>query len=348
MKKSINKILIIRSGAIGDVIMTTPLVAGIRKRFPEALISYLVGFWSTGAIIKNKDIDDIIFFDDQIIFNNSVWGVSKLIYKLRKMGFDLCFILDKSYLWNTFAFFCGIPQRYGFSRDLNGFPNTKSVPFDGSKHELEYYSEVGRLLDINIDNKKLKLNKDRKFVDQFIKNNKIRGKIIGIGAGGAKNPGQEAPVKRWPKQRYIQLINRLSYKYNIVLFGGPSDKKINQYILRSIKKSKKQIISAIDNTIYQSAALIDKCVVFITHDSGALHIASTTTTKIVALFGPTDPKRFAPRKAIVIKSNLGCSPCYDVYGKYKKCKLKNCMNMSIDEVYNIIKNETKIKISGKK
>ena len=72
MIKQPNKILVIRSGAIGDVIMTTPLVKSIRKRFPKANISYLVGKWSKKAVESNPNIDNIIAFDDDIVFKKKI------------------------------------------------------------------------------------------------------------------------------------------------------------------------------------------------------------------------------------------------------------------------------------
>lgn len=346
-------ILIMRSGAIGDVLMTTPLIRGVKKKFPKAHISYLVGEWSKDALRNNPTIDELIVFDDAIIVKKRLFQVLRLIKRLRKRKFDLCLVLDKSYLWNLFAFFCGIPARYGFSRGWEGFSNTKSVPFDGTKNELEYYLKIGKMLGIEIKNKKMELRQDKEFADKFVRRNIspdwskkfmkknpqwkfwFDNKIIGIGAGGARNPGQEAPLKRWPKERYVSLINRLSGKYHIILFGNAGDIEINMDIIRSVKKSKKKVMSVTNLTIQQSAALIDKCKYFITHDSGLACIAATTKTRPIIIFGPTSEKRFAPKNAVIIKKNIDCSPCYDAYGKFADCKDNKCMKNV--EVSNILK-----------
>ncbi len=325
-----DKILIIRSGAIGDVLMTTPLVKGIRKKFPKAHISYLTGRWSKGVLEGNKRIDELIVFDDDIIVRKNLFGFLDLIKKIKGKKFDLCIVLDKSYLWSLFAYFCGIPKRYGFSRNWGSFFNTKSVKFDGSKYELEYNLDVGKLLGIDAKDKKMELflgKDDLRFADDFVKRNRLKN-IIGIGAGGARNPGQDMAAKRWPKKKYAELINKLTQKYDIILFGGPGDREINDDIAKSVK-IKNNVVNLTGKSLKQSAALINKCGYFITHDSGLMHIASTTKTRLIAIFGPTQAERFAPRNAVVIKSKADCSPCYDIYGSFRKCKEHMCME-SID------------------
>jgi heptosyltransferase-2 len=345
--KNPKKILIIRSGSIGDVLMTTPLIRAIRQKYKKAYISYLVGEWSREVLAHNKNIDEIISFDEQIIFNYNLYEINKLKNYIQRKKFDLCFILDKSYHWNLFAYLCKIPFRIGFDRRGEGFRNNLNVKFEGKKSELEYYLGIAKLLGINIRSKKMDLflsKNDKEFSNIFIKSHNLKNKkIIGIAPGGAENPGDKRHIKRWPREKYIELIKRIINKNNtILLFGGKNDSKLCDGIMNYInnnfiKKANNIINLAGKTTIQQSAALINKCKLFITHDSGTMHIAATTKTKLVVLFGPTDPKRFAPKNTIVIQSNLDCCPCYDIYGNYKKCK-KDCMGaINVEEVCNRVK-----------
>lgn len=340
--KTLNKILIIRSGAIGDVLMTTPLVRGLRAKFPKAHISYLVGRWSHQVLDDNKYIDEIIVFDDKIIFKKKLFPVLKLIQSIRKKRFDLCLILDKSYLWNIFALLCGISKRYGFNRGWEGFSNTKNVVFNGSKYELEYYLDVGKLLGIKIKNKKMYLKQDKEYAKQFILKEKIHGKIIGIGAGGAINPGQKAIIKRWSFEKYAKLVDILAnkWKYNILLFGDGKDFNLNNRFNRLVHgNGRERVWNVAGIHITESAALADKCKYFITHDGGLLNIAATTKTKVIAIFGPTSEERFAPRNAKVIKSVFYCSPCYNAQGKFKPCvNQHDCMEwIKVDDILKVIK-----------
>jgi len=334
--KSVKRILIIRSGAIGDVLMTTPLARAIRKHYPEANISYLTGKWSEKVLKRNQNINEIISFDDKIICKKDIFSIWGLRDKIKNKNFDIAFILDKSYIWNLFAFLSKIPFRMGFDRKGEGFPNNINVKFEGEKYELDYYLDIARLIKANTKNNRIELwprKNDIRFANEFIRKHKLK-KIIGIAPAGAVNPGQELAEKRWPKERYIELINKLiKDNYDIILFGGKVDSKINNCIINGINHKNKIINTTGKLTINQTSALIEKCRVFVTNDSGAMHIAAATNTKIIAIFGPTDPKRFAPRDTVVIKKKLGCSPCYDIFGNYKKCKKHNCMNLiKVDDV----------------
>src|SRR3989338_1074345 len=157
MLKEPKKILIIRSGAVGDVLMTTPLVKAVRKRFPKAKISYLVGNWSKDVLKNNPYVDSIISFNDSIIFKRDILKILALIKKLRREKFDICFILDKSHWWNMLAYACRIKTRIGFNRNGEGFINTLSVDYKGEKNELEYYLDIAKLLKIKIKDKRLEL-----------------------------------------------------------------------------------------------------------------------------------------------------------------------------------------------
>jgi len=332
--KEPKKILVIRAGMLGDVLMTTPLISSVRKKYPQSKIYYLVGDWSKSALQGNKDIYKLIVFDDSIIFERKLFKVIELIKRLRKERFDLCLILDKSYLWNLFAFLTRSKVRIGFNRKWEGFLNTKNVDFNGSKYELDYYLDVVRLLDIEPD-KDMKISipkEDEKFAADVFKNINF---AIGIAPGGAQNPGQSFALKRWPIENYVALIKKLNKKlrYQVILFGGKDDATT----AKEIEKDAKVINFAGKLSIPRTAALIKKCRLFITHDSGLMHLAAAVKTPVIALFGPTSAVRFAPKDSVVIKSHLNCAPCYDIYGNYKKCETAKCMeSIDVEEVESVI------------
>ncbi|MFC1704838.1 lipopolysaccharide heptosyltransferase II [Nanoarchaeota archaeon] len=327
--KDVRNILIIRSAAIGDVLMSTPLVSTVRKLYPRAKISYLVGDWSKQVLANNPDINEAISFKDGIISKKEIFAVASLIKRIKRKKFDLAIVLDKSYLWGLFAYFCKIHFRVGFDRCGEGFANNLNVKFAGRKYELDYNLDIASILKANTQDRRMKLNltkKDIQFANNFIKNNKLKGRtLVGLAPGGARNPGQELALKRWPKDKYVDLVNELSKRKNtkIILFGGKWDKEINNYVIKNTHNG--VIDTAGKITIQQSAALVGKCKCFVTNDSGSMHIAATTNTKVIALFGPTAPKRFAPNNAVVITSKK-CKPCYDIYGRYKRCKEHECMD----------------------
>lgn len=336
--KDLKKILIMRSGGVGDVLMSAPLVKAIRKHYKNAEITYFVGDWSKDILRDNSDIDKIFNYDDLIIIKRNIFKIFKLIKNIKKQKFDLCFNLEKSWYWSLLAFLFGIPARVGFNRKGEGFANTITVPFDGTKYELEYYLDLARLLNMKITGNDMEIYLTKEEINKaskFIEDNKLKNtKIIGIAPGGADNPGQKAVIKRWPLDRYIELIDNLDKKWNVVLFGGNND--IDTCITLKKKEKRKINNTAGKFTIKESAALMKHCKLFLTHDAGLMHIAAAVKVPLIALFGPTQAERFAPKNAIVIKSKV--KPCYDIYGSFKKCRNINHMHsIDVKEVLKRIK-----------
>ena len=319
--KNPKKILIMRSGGIGDVIMSTPLIKAIKNHYKNAEITYFVGNWSKAVLKDNPNIDNLFTYDDLIIVNMNIPGILKMIKQIRKEKFDMIFNLEKSWHWVILSFLFKIKTRVGFDRKGEGFANNLTAKFDGSKYELEYYLDLAELCKITPKTKNMEVyltKQEKQTATNFIKNNKLNN-IIGIAPGGADNPAQQAFIKRWPVENYIELINKLKNK-QFILFGGKNDiatcNKIKQ-------KTKNTISTAGKLTLKQSAALMQKCKLIITHDSGPMHLAATKT-KVIALFGPTQAERFAPKNAITITSK-SCKSCYTIYGEFKDCKSKKCM-----------------------
>ena len=340
--KEPKRILIMRSGGIGDVLMSTPLVKAIRKHYPKAKITYFVGNWSKNSLENNPNIDRIFNYDDLIIIKRNIIKISGLIKKIRKEKFDLGFNLEKSWHWAVLMFLFGIPKRIGFDRKGEGFANNLTVPFNGTKYELEYYLDLARLLKMKIPTDEMEIyltNKEKIIANKFIKQSKLKNKKkIGIAPGGADNPAQQAFIKRWPLENYIRLIDKLTGKKKyVILFGGENDIEICKEIIKKIKNKNQVLNTAGKFTVKSCAAVMKKCNLFVTHDSGPMHIAAAVKVPLIALFGPTQSRRFAPKDAIIIKNKI-CRPCYDIYGNYKKCEKKDCMKViEVNDVLKAIK-----------
>ncbi len=337
--KDLKNILIIRSGAIGDVFMSTPLVHTLKDSYQDIKLSYLVGEWSKPALDNNQHVDKIIAVDDGIIYKKKFFKTLKIIHQLRKKKFDLCFVLDKSWHWGIFAWLVGIPFRIGFDRFGEGFAHSQAVPFDGSKYELEYYLDLARRLDIPVQHTDIEFHlseKDKQFAEDFFKQNKLKTKKVVIFApGGANNPGHEMHVKRWPLENFILLAKNLSAQgIKIICVGGEQDRIVIEIICSSLKSPVLNLAGR--TSISQSIALMSKAHCVVTHDSAPLHMAAAAKTKIIALFGPTSPVRFAPRESKVFFKTRGCHGCYSVftYGTLKSCPVPHeCMeNIKVKEV----------------
>lgn len=335
-KNKVRKILFIKSGAIGDVLMTTPLLRSVRRHFPDAEITYFVGEWSKDALKNNKNVDRVISFPDDVIFKKKLLKLKKLAKRLSKEKFDLCFVLDWSYLAGLFGYMCAPNAvRIGFARGEEGFAHSIGIPYGDRKHDSEYYLDMARAIGAAVTNKsgnsmELFLSEsDKEFADRFAKKKKIGRKIIGIAPAGASNPGQTVLLKRWPCERYIELSNMVLEKTDakIIFFGGKQDTEVIKKIESRIENGNGRIFDASGKcSIQESAALMKKCKVIVTNDSGAMHIAAAAGVPTISIFGPTNPVKLAPlgKKHKYIWSKIGCAPCYK-NGSYAKCRHKKCM-----------------------
>lgn len=327
--KSLKNLLVIRSGALGDVLMTTPLLRQLKKGMPETKITYLVGKWSASILNNNPNIDEIITFDEEIIFKKKIFSIVTLANQLRKKKFDSCIILDKSRDWTIFCKAAFIPFVVGFEREgqKNNFANIK-IPFTADRNEIEHYLDIAMTLGLEFKDKRTELfcdDNDKAIVYELIDKHQLNkrstieidsstgkkkfGLVIGIAPGGAKNPGQEFIAKRWPEENYAVLITKLvNHGHKILLFGGKDDsavcEKLKNLALENDMEDERIINFAGITNIQQTYLLMKACDYFVTHDSGPMHIAGAAglDSRLICIFGPTSAKRFAPLGATVIQA----------------------------------------------
>jgi len=339
------KILLFKIGAIGDTLMTTPLIKQLRNNFKDAIIDYLIGSHSYGVLEGNEHLDNIMKFDEKIFFDRDLKKWIKLIFKIRKRDYDVIFVLDKHWIFNLTAFLFGVKKRIGFDRFGEGKFLTYKVPYFGRKHEIFYYLDLLRGLGIEPDYDDWQMeifldNKDLEFAEKFWNDNNLNDKVVvGICPGGARNIGVgDDDLRRWDTKKYIELIKKLKENdFEVLLIGGKTDKEIEDEILKEVK-----CVSAIGKTsLKESAALLKKCDVVICNDSGPMHLAAAVNKKVVSIFGPTHPSEKAPlhKESKYIWKQIGCNPCYDLWGRYPKpCPYgKRCMkDINVEEVLNVI------------
>ncbi|MEK6887003.1 MAG: glycosyltransferase family 9 protein [Nanoarchaeota archaeon] len=339
-----NKILLFKVGALGDVLMTTPLVRQLRKAFPKSEIVYYVGKYAADVINGNKNLDRIEVFDQNIFYKKNPLKALSLRNKIKREKFDLAFVLDKHWSFGLFAKLCGIPLRLGFNRNGEGKYHTHSMIYQQVRHEVHYYLSLLELLSIKPNNEDINLElplvkKDLTFANSFFKKNKLTGKVIGIVPGGGKNPGEKEPIRRLAPEKVIELLKRLSKTNKILLIGGPEDVELCDGIIKFLKSG--NIISAAGKSSRkQSAALMKKCSVIVCGDSGPMHIASAVNDKIVSLFGPTNPKRKAPlhESSIAIWHDQEIyEESYELYGKLPDINKKWMTKITVREVEEAIK-----------
>lgn len=308
------KILFLKTGALGDVIMTTPLLREIRKKFPYSVIDYAVGKSYADVLKNNKNIDSVITFDENIFydkFRSKERG--DLGTKLAARDYDLIFVLDKHWAFGTWASHLG-GFRIGFDRSGEGFANNANIVYRQKKHEIVSYLDLALFFGIKSKNTKTEIfttKDDRQRAKEIIP----RGRYVCVAPGGG-NPGKSDEInatKLWSKERYLELVQELGKKYNIILVGGKNDRKIIKWIKKKAKTNK-EVIDASGTTIQATAEIMRRARFIVTNDSGAMHIATAVNDKIIALFGTSNPNAWGPLNGTIVWK--GKKSGENMYGKY--------------------------------
>jgi ADP-heptose:LPS heptosyltransferase len=317
------KILLFKIGALGDILMTTPLIRQLRKKYPDAQIDYLCGKSFSQIIINNKNLNNSITFDENIIYNKKIFKCLNLIKKIKLKKYNKIYVLDKHWIFSLFSFLSKIKERIGFYRD---FPSkiflTKHIKYKTVKHEIYYYLSL--LNKYNKTDTKLDFyisNNDEKKIKKYLKNKQINKFIVFINSGG-DNPGEKNNIRKLSNREFLNELEKINYKNNnIILVGGKNDKKYYDEMLKRIKNN--QLKNKIFNVagkfnLRESTAIMKYAKNIKTTDCGAMHLASTVNKKLSCYFKPTNPKRKAPlikNIKIIWKNKNKYNEKYDLYGK---------------------------------
>lgn len=312
--QDINRILIRAANWVGDAVMSLPATASIRKNFPNAQIYMLAKPWVAPIFENNNDIDQIIIYDANAAHKGPL-GLLRLCRELRQYRFDLAVLIPNAFSSGLISFFAGIPNRLGYNTDGRSLLLTHPVnmkPEHKLRHHIDYYMGIleGACLHRFSNKLNLMLSQDERINAQnILKNKGVKnpGRIIGINPGAAFGS-----AKRWFPIRYADLCIRFQKEYeniSILVFGGPGEEELGQQICEIVGK---ECINLCGKTsLREAVALIEKCSLFITNDSGLMHIAAALDIPQIAVFGPTNHTTTSPASSNshMVRVPTPCSPC---------------------------------------
>ncbi|MBK7499382.1 MAG: glycosyltransferase family 9 protein [Ignavibacteriales bacterium] len=291
----LNRILIIRLSSLGDILLTTPFLRAIKTQFPHIKIDMLIREEYVDVIKLNPYIDKKFLFkkDDK---NNNV-----LIEQLKNNNYELVIDLQNNLRSKKVV---SSLKTNNVKLDKRSFDKFLLVNFKVNK--LKEASQIP----VRYSNTIQKIKLDEKGLDLFTDksaNAELSGKNNLIGFC----PGARHFTKRWPKEYFIELGNKLTQDgYMIVLFGGKIDKEICAELVDKIPDA---INLSNNDELLQTAADMKLCKAVICNDSGLMHTASATGTKVIAIFGSTVKEfGFAPYNCsnLILENNsLTCRPC---------------------------------------
>ncbi|MBC8264061.1 MAG: glycosyltransferase family 9 protein [Anaerolineales bacterium] len=334
-----NSILIIKPCCLGDVLMATPVIAALRRAFPRARIEFAVGGWARAMVENNPHLDGLV--DCGPVGSGSRYSWREyfgLVRRIRAGGYEACFVLDRSPLISLLPYLSGVPQRVGLDSQGRGFSLTVGVPVVGLKHEAELYLDTVRAVGIEVNEPRLEFyptDEDRRHVAEILRT-APQSPLIVIHPAGGSNPGMILSAKRWPPQRFAALADRLIEERGaqVVLVGGPEDGPVAAAIKDGMRQKPWDLTGRL--TFGQLGALLERCDLFIGHDTGAMHLAVAVGAPVAAIFGPSDPRMYGPygENSVALWHDVGCNPCLR-HGRWDAaCRRFRCIEaVTVEEVW---------------
>jgi heptosyltransferase-2 len=292
-----SNILVRATNWVGDAVMSLPALRAIRQRFSTARISVLAKPWVADLYGRESFIDEIILYSGQ-----SPWRTG---HQLRSRRFDCAILLQNAFEAAWIAWLARIPTRIGYKRDGRQLLLTRAVnvpkPGEIPRHERFYYLELLRRAGI---------------IPALPESEAIRlgsgavpsaKRVIGVSPGAAYGT-----AKRWLPERFAEAAGTLATARgaSIALFGSKGERELCGEVAQLLNGH--QVINyAGQTTLAQFIDLASGCELFLTNDSGSMHIASALGVPTVAIFGATDDSTTGPtgRNARVVRHPVDCSPC---------------------------------------
>ncbi len=326
---------------IGDTVMALPALNGLREAFPHSRIEALTGSWVAQLLKAYPPLDDVWSYETQGRYR-ALLGMAASI---RSRGYDLALLMPNSFRVALLSFLGGVRARVGYKSDCRGFLLTHSLQRDEracSLHMVEYYLELLRALGmepipsspkLTVDDKQ-RLRAARIFQQNSVKTSRP---LVGILPGA-----QNSVAKIWLSSRFARVADLIIHNFgaSVVFFGGSGDSSRVEEVRRQMQEPSVTLAGQIPLEIL--AAAIERCRVFVTNDTGPMHIAAAVGTPVVAIFGSTDPRITAPYcgPCSIIQANVPCSPC----GKRKCDRNLECMQaISVDDVLRAVEYQIKLK-----
>jgi len=330
------KILIVKLSAIGDVVHTMPLVAAIRKKFPQAMLSWLVEEEAADILFGYENIDNLFISPRKSAIKalqagkwKEGWQMLKeFIGTLRTSGqYDI--IIDAHGLFKS-AVLVGLLDAkcklgYASLQEGSGLFYTKRIPEDLTKHAVDRYLDFAVYLGAKSSVAEFSINTKSIDIDTLLAE---KGIILPKNFI-AMSPHALWQTKLWDDGKFAALADMIREKlaWQVVLTGR--SRRETEQVEKLAKSDILNVGGA--TTLRELAALYRRAALVVSTDSGPMHIAAAVGTPVVALFGPTDAKRTGPygERHTVISAPVECRPCLR-----KKCHSPICMKgIDVEEVF---------------
>jgi heptosyltransferase-2 len=312
--QSVSKLMVRATNWVGDAIMSLPAIRAIRGVFPQAELVLVARPWVADVYARETAIDRIVPYQAKTWRERLGFGLH-----LGKEGFDCAILLQNAFDAAAMAWLSGAPLRLGYARDGRSFLLTHPIPTPGKgeipRHERFYYLELLRragLLPvlpecaaIRLENVDVMRASGRKTLDIL----QLAGPAIGVSPGAAYGD-----AKRWLPERFAEAAIVLARERGarVFLFGSQGERELADRVKSLIKAAGVEVHNFAGQT--SLSAFIEyaaNCGLFLTNDSGAMHVASALGVPTVTVFGATDDEVTGPTGPLarIVREPVDCSPC---------------------------------------
>jgi len=340
------KFLVIRLSAIGDVVRTLPAVKGLRERYPDAYIAWLVEEKSSNILLDSPYLDRVMVFPRRELVGSAgsraspaarAGSLRRFIRELRVESFDTVLDFHGIFKSGVLARLSGAKERIGFARGYTKefnwlFINRAVVPpgrrinrYERNISLVESLGAAPSNLDVTIVVPEAAKRGVEEFLGQFDDSKPLV----------AMHPATSRPFKHWEPEKYARVADRLLTDgiAHVLVTYGPGEEDVARRVVAQMQSGAAPIMKA--GSLREYAWLIKRADVYFGSDTGPMHIASTMCTPVVAMFGPTDPVVNSPYRQPhhVLYKALPCSPCSE-----RRCSRDlECMtSITVEEAYDAI------------
>jgi lipopolysaccharide heptosyltransferase I len=310
------KFLIIKPSSFGDIVQALPVAVALKRKWPDAGVSWLVNTQYRRLLEDNPFIDDILCFERRfrktpLRFVKAAASFSGLCNELRRGGFEAVLDLQGLLRSGFFSALTGAGERLGFANAREGaylFYNRKVCVPGGDVHAVDRYLLLPEALGCDGYPAVFPLgigDAEERWVDQVLQREGVgaRDRLVGF------LPTSRWCTKRWPAEYFAGLGDALMENgVKVMVIGGLAGEGAD--VMEKMTRPAMKALAVADPL--RLAALLKRMNVVVSNDSGPMHLAAAVGTKVVALFGPTNPARTGPygKGHKIICAPVACHPCY--------------------------------------
>ncbi len=324
---AITRVLLLRLRLIGDVVFTTPCIAALRRRFPDAHLAYLVEPAATAVVARNPHLSEVIVARRARAVPQLVADLA-LGRRLRRARFDLAIDFHGGPRSSLLAWLSRAPIRIGYEVAGRAWMYTHRVPRPRAlrpRHSVENQWDLLDALGIE------RPTRSSDPVEMPVDPEAARAVAVRLAAAGIDDEhcvivvhvSAGNPFRRWPHAHFVALARSLASadaRRRVLIMSGPSEHGAALRVISDARAdlgpaARDRIFACDDFSLAELRALLDRAQLYVGGDSGPLHIAATSRVPIVGLYGPTLPVRSAPwRDPACITASIGvdglpCRPC---------------------------------------